>query len=153
MHKTFMFALLAVFVAIPASGQNIPKGLLDSKPSEALLLNLDEYYAKRQVPDKPGIDADTIFTSPRSQVQVRTIVKGTTAGAHYHATVDEIVFIVGGHGELFLNGQWKPVKAGDIHVNPRGVVHDTRALKENMRFISIYTPQLPPGGDANPVTP
>ena len=151
MKKILWLVMLTFVAAVPASAQVIPKGLVDSKPEQALLLNLDQYYAKRQLPDKPGIDVDTIFTSPRSQVQLRTILKGFTAGAHYHSTADEIVIIVGGSGELFVNGQWTAVKQGDVHVNPRGVVHDTRALNENMRFISIYTPQLPPGGDANMV--
>jgi quercetin dioxygenase-like cupin family protein len=151
MMKMVCLAMFAILVAVPASAQVIPKGLIDSKPEQALLINLDQYYSKRQLPEKPCIDVDTIFTSPRSQVQLRTILKGFTAGTHYHSTADEIVIVVGGSGELFLNGQWTAVKQGDIHVNPRGVVHDTRALNENMRFISIYTPQLPPGGDANMV--
>ncbi|MBI4807035.1 MAG: cupin domain-containing protein [Desulfovibrio sp.] len=151
MKKMIGLAMLALLVAVPASAQVIPKGLIDSKPEQALLINLDQYYSKRQLPEKPSIDVDTIFTSPRSQVQLRTILKGFTAGAHYHSTADEIVIVVGGSGELFLNGQWVAVKQGDVHVNPRGVVHDTRALNENMRFLSIYTPQLPPGGDANMV--
>jgi quercetin dioxygenase-like cupin family protein len=82
---------------------------------------------------------------------IRTAGKGTIVGNHFHATSDEIVIIVGGSGEMLINGVWTPVKAGDFHVNPRGVVHDTRALTEDLRFISIYTPQLPPGGDTNMV--
>jgi quercetin dioxygenase-like cupin family protein len=82
-------------------------------------------------------------------VTIRTAVKGTSVGAHYHSTADEIVYIVGGSGELLINGKWLAVKAGDLHVNPRGNVHDTRALAEDLRFISIFTPQLPAGGDAN----
>ena len=38
-----------------------------------------------------------------------------------------------------------------IHVNPRGIVHDLRALNEDVQFISVFTPQLPPGGDTNMV--
>jgi quercetin dioxygenase-like cupin family protein len=62
-----------------------------------------------------------------------------------------MVIIVGGSAELLINGKWTPVKAGDVHVNPRGNVHDLRALNEDVRFISIFSPQLPPGGDTNMV--
>lgn len=128
---------------------DIPKGLVDSKPDQAMLLSLDDWYAKHPIGDKKGLIADTVYASPRTMVTVRTGVKGWVAGAHYHAATDEVVIVVGGKGEIFVNGKWNPVKNGDIHVCPRGVVHDTRALDENFRFLSIYSPQMPAGGDAN----
>jgi quercetin dioxygenase-like cupin family protein len=150
MKKLVLTALLAL-CAVLAFAYEIPKGLLDSQPAQALLINLDQYYAQRALPDKPSIDVDKVYASPRSQVEIRTILKGFTAGPHFHANSDEIVIVVGGSGEILVNGEWKPVKKGDLHINPRGCVHATRALTENMRFLSIYTPQLPQGGDANPV--
>ncbi len=79
------------------------KGLVDSTPDVAVLLNLARYYVQRRLPD----------------------------------------------GEILVNGEWKPVQAGDVHVCPRGIVHDTRALEENLQYISIFTPHLPPGTDIN----
>ena len=64
-----------------------------------------------------------------TQVMVRTAVKGTQIGSHFHTVSDEVVIVVGGRGELPINGEWKPVKQGDVHVCPRGIVHDTRALR------------------------
>jgi len=152
-HILIFFVFVLTFVSSGFAGDiEIPKGLLDSKPDTALLINLDDWYSKHQPsPGKPGIVSETVFTSPRSMVMIRTAGKGTSVGNHFHATSDEIVIIVGGSGELLINGKWMPVKAGDIHVNPRGIVHNTRALTEDLRFISIYTPQLPPGGDTNMV--
>jgi quercetin dioxygenase-like cupin family protein len=124
------------------------KGLIDSKPEIALLLNLGDYYAKRTLP-AAGVDSEVIFDCPRSQVMVRTAVKGTTIGTHFHTVCDEMVIVVGGRGELLINGEWKPVKAGDVHCNPRGIVHDTRALEEDLQYLSIFTPHLPPGTDLN----
>ena len=143
----FVAALLLVATIVFAT--DIPKGLIDSKPDTAILMTLDEWYASHPVMDKKGLIADTVYASPRSMVTVRTGVKGWSAGNHFHATADEIVIVVGGSGEILVNGKWMPVKAGDVHVCPRGVIHDTRATTENLRFISIFTPQLPPGGDAN----
>ena len=58
--------------------------------------------------------------------------------------------LMGGSGELLINGEWKQVKAGDVHVNPRGNVHATRVgADEDLQFVSIFTPALPVGGDAN----
>ena len=124
------------------------KGLIDSTPDVALLLNLGDYYLKRPLPEK-GIDSEVVFEGPRSQMMVRTAVKGTTIGTHFHTVADEYVVVTGGSGELLINGVWRPVKAGDVHVCPRGIVHDTRALEENLQYLSIFTPHLPPGTDIN----
>ena len=80
------------------------KGLIDSTPNVAVLINLLDYYTQRALPEK---------------------------------------------GEILVNGEWKPVKAGDVHVCPRGIAHDTRALEENLQYLSIFTPHLPAGTDIN----
>jgi quercetin dioxygenase-like cupin family protein len=148
--RFFLCVVLCLLLCTSAVwAADIPKGLVDSKPAEAININLDDWYAKHPIGDKKGLIVDTVYSSPRTMVTIRTGVKGWVSGAHYHATSDEIVVVVGGKGEILLNGKWVPVKAGDIHVCPRGIVHDTRALDENFRFLSIYSPQLPPGGDAN----
>jgi quercetin dioxygenase-like cupin family protein len=130
----------------------IPKGLLDATPPVPILLELAEAYAHRALP-ATGIDTEQVFESPRGQLLVRTCVKGTTIGAHFHATADEIVVVVGGRGELLIDGVWRPVERGALHACPRGIIHDTRALEEHLRFLSIFTPHLPPGGDVNWVPP
>jgi quercetin dioxygenase-like cupin family protein len=124
------------------------KGLVDSTPAVAVLLNLAGYYDKRRLPDQ-GVDSEVVYDCPRTQVMFRTAVKGTRIGHHFHTVSDEIVVVVGGRGEILVNGEWKPVQAGDVHVCPRGIVHDTRALEENLQYISIFTPHLPPGTDIN----
>ena len=124
------------------------KGLIDSTPDVASLINLREFYAGRQLPEK-GVDSQVVFDCPRTQLMVRTAVKGTTIGTHFHTVSDEIVVVVGGKGEIMVNGEWKPVKMGDVHVCPRGIIHDTRALEENLQYLSIFTPHLPPGTDIN----
>jgi quercetin dioxygenase-like cupin family protein len=124
------------------------KGLIDSTPNVSLLLSLGKYYGDRRLPDK-GVDSEVVFDCPRTQVMVRTAVKGTRIGHHFHTVSDEIVVVVGGRGEILVNGEWKPVKQGEVHVCPRGIVHDTRAMDENLQYLSIFTPHLPPGTDIN----
>jgi quercetin dioxygenase-like cupin family protein len=137
---------------MPDAAPFIPKGLLDSTPSVSVLLDLAEAYARRQLPAS-GVDTEPVFDSPRSQLLVRTCVKGTTIGAHFHAVVDELVLVVAGRGELLIDGVWRPVERGALHVCPRGIIHDTRALAEHLRFLSIFAPHPPPGGDINWVPP
>jgi len=124
------------------------KGLIDSTPDVAILINLAEHYAGRQLP-ATGVDSQVVYDCPRTQLMIRTAVKGTAIGNHYHTVADEIVIVVGGKGEILVNGEWIPVKAGDVHVCPRGIVHDTRAMTENLQYLSVFTPHLPPGTDIN----
>ena len=126
----------------------IPKGLIDSTPTVSVLVRLAEHYAQRRLPET-GIDSLAAFESPRAQVLIRTVVRGSLVGAHYHSVCDETVVVTGGSGELLINGEWRPVRSGDLHVCPRGVIHDTRAREENLQYLSIFTPRLPPGGDLN----
>jgi quercetin dioxygenase-like cupin family protein len=124
------------------------KGLIDSTPNVALLVHLGDYYAHRALPEK-GVDSEVVYECPRTQMMIRTAVKGTTVGTHFHTVCDEYVVVVGGRGEIMVNGEWKPVKAGDVHICPRGIIHDTRALEENLQYLSIFTPHLPAGTDIN----
>lgn len=124
------------------------KGLVDSTPGESVLIHLQDFYAQRALPET-GVDSQVAFDCPRTQLMIRTAAKGTTVGTHFHTVCDEYVIVVGGKGEILVNGEWKPVKMGDVHVCPRGIVHDTRALEENLQYLSIFTPHLPPGTDIN----
>ena len=124
------------------------KGLVDSTPNVALLIHLQDYYKQRALPEK-GVDSEVVYECPRTQMMIRTAVKGTTIGTHFHTVCDEYVIVVGGKGEIMVNGEWKPVKTGDVHVCPRGIAHDTRALEENLQYLSIFTPHLPAGTDIN----
>ncbi len=152
MKKVVLLGFVLFYLMTSAGlSAEIPKGLVDSKPDQAILINLDEWYKTHPSPGKPGIVGETVFASPRSVVIIRTAGKGTAAGSHFHSTTDEIVLIVGGSGEMLINGKWAPVRAGDLHVNRRGNVHNSRNPNEDMRFISISTPQQPRGGDINAV--
>ncbi len=124
------------------------KGLIDSTPDIGLLLNVAAHHAGRVLPDA-GVDSHLAYDCPRVQLMLRTAVRGTTIGEHFHVVCDEIMVITGGRGEILVNGAWMPVQAGDVHVCPRGIIHNTRALEENLQFISIFTPRLPTGTDIN----
>ena len=115
------------------------KGLIDSTPDVSILLNLSEHFAGRALP-ATGVDSHVAYDCPRTQLMVRTAVKGTTIGTHFHTVADEIVVVVGGKGQILVNGEWKAVKTGDVHVCPRGIIHDTRALDEDLRIpVDLHT--------------
>jgi quercetin dioxygenase-like cupin family protein len=124
------------------------KGLVDSTPNVALLIHLQDYYTQRALPEK-GVDSEVVYECPRTQMMIRTLINGSSIGTHFHTVCDEYVVVTGGKGEILVNGEWKPVKAGDVHVCPRGIIHDSRAVGENLQYLSIFTPHLPAGTDIN----
>ena len=74
------------------------KGLIDSTPNVAVLINLIDYYAQRALPEK-GVDSNVVYECPRTQLMIRTAVKGTTIGTHQ------------GISAWGMNGPWTPCAA------------------------------------------
>ena len=120
--------------------------LIDATPGEDVLINLDEWYAKNPIKEGAVSRSDNVFSSPRSALFIASNRNTKGIGRHLHVTVGEIIFVYKGEGEMYISGKWVPVKAGDLHVCPRGVAHATRALpgKELLSF-NIFTPPQPKG--------
>jgi mannose-6-phosphate isomerase-like protein (cupin superfamily) len=121
------------------------KYLIDSTPGEDVLINLEEWFSTHPVEEGKLGRPDNVFSSPRAVLNIGTNRDSKPQlGRHLHLTVDEIIFIYKGEGEMYINGKWTPVKAGTLHVCPRGVTHATRALpgKELLSF-NIFAPPSP----------
>jgi mannose-6-phosphate isomerase-like protein (cupin superfamily) len=65
---------------------------------------------------------------------------------HYHNRMEEIYFILGGKGELKLDGKRYSVIAEDAVTIPSGVSHQIRntSSEEPLRFLSINSPGWDP---------
>jgi len=129
-----------------AFAQPIGKHLIDAKPPEALLFDVEQWFQDHPIKEGNAV-SETIFLSPRAQV-VFIRGKGTVLGRHIHTQVDELVYIYKGRGEYYINGKWVPAKAGQFHTCPRGVAHSSRAAEgEELWIICFFTDPLPPLGD------
>jgi len=139
-------AIALAFLAGQVLGAPTAKYLIDSTPGEDVLINLDEWFSTHPVKEGELSRSDNVFSSPRSALFIGTSKDPKGIGRHMHVTVDELVFIYKGEGEMYINGKWVPVKAGDLHVCPRGVAHATRALpgKELLSF-NMFSPPQPKG--------
>ena len=142
--------LLSSVVSIAAAEEKLVVGdskLLDGTAEQGLIINSDEFFAQHPLADGKAARSDTVFKSPRIEVTLLTN-RSQEIGLHYHTSCDETVFIYKGKGEIYLAGNWVPVKAGDIHINPRGVIHGTRVTEgEDMQVISLFTPPQADGND------
>jgi mannose-6-phosphate isomerase-like protein (cupin superfamily) len=122
------------------------KYLIDSTPGEDVLINLDEWFSTHPIKQGEVGRSDNVFSSPRSALFVGSNKDPKGIGRHIHVTVDEIVFVYKGEGEMYINGTWVPVKAGDLHICPRGVAHASRALPgKGLLIFNIFTPPQPKG--------
>lgn len=147
MRKVFFMSLIFVIGISVGLAAPIAKHLIDATPGEGVLVNLDKWFAEHPVTPPNPSRSDKVFESPRCLVNLVTN-KGPLMGKHIHTNVDEIVFVYKGSGEIYLNGKWTPVKAGDLHVCPRGIAHATRCVADKeMLAISIFAPPQPAGGD------
>jgi len=129
-----------------AFAQPIAKHLIDAKPPEAQLFDVEKWFEEHPIKEGNMV-SETVFLSPRGQVNfIRG--KGMVLGRHIHTQVDEVLYIYKGRGEYYINGKWVPAKAGQFHSCPRGVAHSSRAADgEELWLIVFYTEPLPPLGD------
>ena len=125
----------------------IAQHLIDAKPPEALLFDVEKWFQQDHPIEKGNARIETVFLSPRAQV-VFIRCKGLVMGRHIHSQVDEVVYIYKGRGEYYINGKWVPAKAGQFHTCPRGVAHASRAAEgEELWLICFFTDPLSPLGD------
>ena len=142
---TVGFLFLIIFSGLVLAAP-VAKHLIDAEPAEAQLIDVEQWFQAHPI-EKGPVRLEPVFKSPRAQVFFG-LVKGGPIGRHIHTQVDELIYVYKGQGEVFLNGKWTPVKAGDFHTSPRGVAHSIRAAEdEEIWVMAIFTDSLPTSGD------
>ncbi len=85
---------------------------------------------------KPGMVADTNFLFVRCHLE-----PGAAHKFHHHPKMEEILFILSGTAEQWVEQEKKIMKAGDCFYVPAGVVHATyNAGQEPLHFLAILSP-------------
>jgi len=134
-------AILVTFLMEQALAAPTAQYLIDAKPDEGILISLDEWFAESPIKEGEVGRSDNVSSVPRAALFVGSSKDPKGIGRHIHVTVDEIVFVYKGEGEMYINGKWVPVKADDLHACPRGVAHATRPLPgEELLTFNIFTP-------------
>ena len=91
--------------------------------------------------DLPGRRSANPLASISSEASVRVVELERTEGrtAHRHPHSEEIVYIGSGHGEVWIDGERRPVTEGDVVHIPTGVAHATvPSAGERMRLICFF---------------
>ena len=87
------------------------------------------------------------LTNPDQITMVRVRMRpGTGHQFHYHPALEEIIYIVDGTAEQWVDRERRALRAGEIAFIPKGVVHAIyNASREPMTFLAILSPSHAPG--------
>ena len=93
---------------------------------------------------KPGMVADTNLMFVRAQLP-----PGEAHPFHYHPKMEEILYILSGKAEQWVEREKRIMKSGDSLYLPPGVVHGTYNIgDETLDFLAV----LSPASSGEPVT-
>lgn len=89
-------------------------------------------------------DNDQQLDSPDKPFEVKaTFFPGAASNIHTHPFQDEYYKVHQGEIELYLDGKWKPLKAGEEAFIPRNAVHGFRNTSSHPAHLTnIHTPGL-----------
>jgi quercetin dioxygenase-like cupin family protein len=119
---------------------------IDTKYPGPFTVNLEKWFADHPLEAGKMLKMEPIYQTPR-MIVLAAVNKGQLIDLHYHTFADEIVVAVKGQCEQFVDGKWVLMKPGDVHYNPKGIVHATRVVGDQPFYaLSIFTPP-PPGGN------
>ncbi len=62
---------------------------------------------------------------------------------HSHETQWDSIYVVSGKGEVFLDGKWHPIEAGDYILIPPGEPHGVKNTQdEPLKLFVVHSPPL-----------
>ncbi len=85
---------------------------------------------------KPGMVRDTDLMLVRAQLS-----PGSAHNFHYHPKMEEILYVLSGTAEQWVENQKRIMKTGDSLYVPAGVVHSTFNIGDDtLDFLAILSP-------------
>lgn len=84
---------------------------------------------------------EVLFTAPKSQLVVMSLLPGEEIGEEVHSDIDQFVRIEAGEGKVVLDGEEAPLADGSAVVVPAGVKHNfINTGADALKLYTIYTP-------------
>jgi mannose-6-phosphate isomerase-like protein (cupin superfamily) len=88
-----------------------------------------------------------LSTGPHAQLVVMSIPAGEEIGEEVHDDVDQVLSIVGGHGEAVLDDVPRRIGDGDLVLVPAGTKHNVRNVGNgDLKLYTVYAPPEHPDG-------
>lgn len=88
-----------------------------------------------------------LYTTERTQLVLMALKAGEEIGEEVHEDVDQVLAFEEGEGEAVIEGERRPVKAGDVAVVPAGTRHNFVASPGSpLKLYTVYSPPEHPHG-------
>jgi quercetin dioxygenase-like cupin family protein len=130
----FACLVLSFVTASPAKAANT---------TEQILTQVDDILKANPLKATDKIQLINVVQDDTVTINVVRWVEGAVLKPHLHKTHNEMVYVLKGSGQMFINGKWIDVKAGTFHFNPMNKVHATKNTgKEDLVVLSIFTPAM-----------
>ncbi|MEX1995611.1 MAG: cupin domain-containing protein [Candidatus Saccharimonadales bacterium] len=86
-------------------------------------------------------------TGKHTQIVIMHIPAGGEIGEETHADNDQVLYLVGGKGTVYLDGQSSEYNTGDLVLVPAGIKHNIVASSNQpLKIITSYSPPHHPDG-------
>jgi mannose-6-phosphate isomerase-like protein (cupin superfamily) len=111
--------------------------------TEQILTLIDDILKENPMSPKDKVQMINVAQDDTITINVARLTEGVEIKPHLHKTHDEMVYVLKGSGQMFINGKWIDVKPGTFHFNPMNKVHATKNTgKEHLVIFSIFTPSM-----------
>jgi len=88
-----------------------------------------------------------LATGDKVQVVIMSILPDSEIGSETHPDNDQTLYLVGGSGQVVLDGQAADFNAGDLVLVPAGTLHNFITKGDvPMKIITTYSPPHHPDG-------
>jgi mannose-6-phosphate isomerase-like protein (cupin superfamily) len=129
-----VFLALSLLTTVPAKAANT---------TEQILISIDDILAANPLSATDKVQMINVVQDDTITINVARFVEGAEVKPHFHKTHDEMVYVLKGSGQMFINGNWIDVKPGIFHFNPMNKVHATKNTgKEHLVIFSIFSPPM-----------
>ena len=140
--KTRIMITWAIFACLVLSFvNNSPVNAANT--TEQILTQIDDILKENPLSPKDKVQMINVVQDDTITINVARLIEGAEVKAHFHKTHDEMVHVLKGSGQMFVNGKWIDVKPGTFHFNPMNKIHATKNTgKEHLVIFSIFTPPM-----------
>lgn len=130
----FACLVLSFVTAPPAKAANT---------TEQVITQIDDILKANPLKATEKVQIINVAQDDTATVNVVRLLEGAGLKPHIHKTHDEMVYIIKGTGQMFINGKWIDVKPGTLHFNPMNKIHATKNTgKEDLVLLSVFTPSM-----------
>ena len=140
--KTRIIITWAIFACLVLSFvNNSPVNAANT--TEQILTQIDDILKENPLSPKDKVQMINVVQDDTTTINVARFIEGAEVKAHFHKSHDEMVYVLKGSGQMFVNGKWTDVKPGTFHFNPMNKIHATKNTgKEHLVIFSIFTPPM-----------